>query len=113
LVTPKLTGTLLPGITRDSIMLIARELGYAAEEGTVSVEQWARDLEQGSLSEVFACGTAAVITPVGTVKFEGGAFEIHGRECGPVAMRIREHLLAVQHGIAPDTHGWMHPVSLS
>ncbi|HEY8943984.1 MAG TPA: branched-chain amino acid aminotransferase, partial [Polyangiaceae bacterium] len=63
LVTPKLTGTLLPGITRDSIMLIARELGYAAEEGTVSVEQWARDLEQGSLTEVFACGTAAVITP--------------------------------------------------
>jgi branched-chain amino acid aminotransferase len=110
LVTPRLTGSLLPGITRDSILALAPDLGYAAEEATISVEDWERDLASGELSEVFACGTAAVITPVGTVKFEGGSWPIHGGESGPVAMRIREQLLAIQHGLAPDSHRWMHAV---
>lgn len=110
LVTPRLTGSLLPGITRDSILTIAPELGYSAEEGSVSVEDWERDLASGALTEVFACGTAAVITPVGQVKFEGGAWSVNGGQTGPVAMRIRERLLAIQHGTAPDTHGWMHRV---
>ncbi|HET9930511.1 MAG TPA: branched-chain amino acid aminotransferase [Polyangiaceae bacterium] len=110
LVTPRLTGSLLPGITRDSILTIAPELGYSAEEGTVSVEDWERDLASGALTEVFACGTAAVITPVGQVKFEGGSWSVNGGQTGPVAMRIRERLLAIQHGTAPDTHGWMHRV---
>jgi branched-chain amino acid aminotransferase len=111
LVTPKLTGSLLPGITRDSILKLAADLGYEAAEGTISVEDWERDLASGALTEVFACGTAAVITPVGTVKFEGGTWPIHGGESGPVAMRVREALLAIQHGIAPDRHGWMHAVA--
>ncbi|MFZ5889752.1 MAG: branched-chain amino acid aminotransferase [Myxococcota bacterium] len=110
LVTPRLTGSLLPGITRDSILTLASELGYEAAEGTISVEDWERDLTSGALTEVFACGTAAVITPVGQVKFEGGEWSVHGGETGPVAMRIRDHLLAIQHGNAPDTHGWMHRV---
>lgn len=110
LVTPKLTGALLPGITRDSILTLAPELGYAAEEGSVSVSDWISDLESGRLSEVFACGTAAVVTPVGRVQFEGGSFAINGGESGPVAVRIREHLLAIQHGRIPDRHDWVHPV---
>jgi branched-chain amino acid aminotransferase len=110
IVTPRLTGSLLPGITRDSILALAADLGYAAEEATISIEDWERDLKNGELSEVFACGTAAVITPVGTVKFEGGSWPIHGGESGPVAMRIREKLLAIQHGLEPDTHGWMHRI---
>lgn len=111
LMTPRLTGTLLPGITRQSILELAGDLGYAAEEGMISVEDWIRDVENGSLTEVFACGTAAVVTPVGTVKFEGGSLTIHGGECGPVAMRVREALLAIQHGSAPDRYGWMHFVT--
>jgi branched-chain amino acid aminotransferase len=111
LVTPKLTGSLLPGITRDSILRLAPDLGYAVEEGTISVQDWERDLKSGELTEVFACGTAAVITPVGTVKFEGGSWLIHGGESGPVAMRIRDRLLDIQHGIQPDEHGWMHVVA--
>ncbi|MGC4086478.1 MAG: branched-chain amino acid aminotransferase [Polyangiaceae bacterium] len=110
LVTPRLTGSLLPGITRDSILQLCAQLGYEAEEGTISVEDWERDLKSGALSEVFACGTAAVITPVGQVKFDGGEWSVHGGETGPVAMRIRDQLLAIQHGSAPDTHGWMHRV---
>jgi len=110
LVTPKLTGTLLPGITRDSILKLAAELGYAAEERMLSVEDWERDLKSGALSEVFACGTAAVVTPVGEVKFDGGAWTIHGGTTGPVALRVRETLLGIQHGTLPDRHGWMHSV---
>lgn len=110
LVTPRLTGTLLPGITRDSILRLAPELGYSPEEGTIRVSDWVRDLENGSLTEVFACGTAAVVTPVGMVKFEGGSLSINNGEFGPVARHIRQHLLDLQHGKLPDVHGWMHRV---
>jgi len=110
LVTPKLTGTLLPGITRDSILTLAADLGYTAEEGTISIDDWERDLASGELTEVFACGTAAVITPVGHVKFTGGEWLIHNGATGPVAQTVREALLAIQHGSAPDRHGWMHRV---
>ena len=110
LVTPSLTGTLLPGITRDSILTLAKDLGYETEERTVTTKDWGRHLETGELTEVFACGTAAVVTPVGTVKFDGGEWTIHGGEPGPIAARVRETLLSIQHGLAPDRHGWMHRV---
>ena len=110
IVTPKLTGTLLPGITRDSLLTIAKDLGLGAEEGTISIEEWERDAKNGTLSEVFACGTAAVITPVGEVKYAGGSYLVNNGETGPVAQKLRDALLAVQHGTAPDVHGFMHRV---
>ena len=110
LVTPKLTGTLLAGITRDSLLTIASDLGYVCEESTISIDDWERDLNSGTLSEVFACGTAAVITPVGEVKFEGGGWLVNGGKPGPVAERLRSALLAIQHGTAADQHGFMHRV---
>lgn len=109
-VTPELTGTLLPGITRQSLLQIARDLGYQAEERRLSVEQWRADVASGSLTEVFACGTAAVITPVGHVKANGFEMTINGGENGAVTMALRDALLGIQHGTAPDTHGWMHKV---
>lgn len=112
LLTPALTGSLLPGVTRDSLLTLARDLGYHAEEGTMTVEQWQRDAESGAMTEAFACGTAAVITPLGTVKGVSGSFSMGGGGTGPVAGTLRERLLAVQHGHAPDAHGWMHPVVL-
>jgi len=108
--TPRLTGTLLAGVTRQSLLSLARDLGYEAEEGTMSVEQWQADVASGTMTEVFACGTAAVITPVGQVKSSEGAFSINGGETGPVAARLRAELLAIQHGLSPDKHGWMHQV---
>lgn len=110
IVTPRLTGTLLAGVTRHSLLTLARDLGFEAEEGTMSVEQWQADLQSGAMTEVFACGTAAVITPVGQVKSSDGSVLIHGGETGPVAARLRSALLDIQHGLAPDRHGWMHQV---
>src|SRR2546430_9726266 len=72
LMTPALTGTLLPGITRDSLLVLARGLGYRVEDGRISVDEWRAGCEDGSLAEVFACGTAAVITPVAAAKLAPG-----------------------------------------
>lgn len=110
LVTPQLTGTLLAGVTRDSLLKLAADLGYGIEEKMVSVQDWEDGLNDGSLIEVFACGTAAVITPVGEVKFAGGKWDINGGEFGLHARKLREALLAIQYGQAPDPHRWMHRV---
>ncbi len=106
-VTPELTGTLLPGITRDSLLQLAREQGFRAEERKISVDEWRAAVNDGRMTEAFACGTAAVITPVGHVKSRQGEWSINRGETGPVAAKLREVLLNLQHGLAPDTHGWM------
>ncbi|WP_330330999.1 branched-chain amino acid aminotransferase [Streptomyces sp. NBC_00536] len=112
IVTPELTGSLLPGITRDSLLTIARDLGYTVEEGRISTEDWQKDVENGTLTEVFACGTAAVITPVGSVK-SARAEWVHGDgQPGEVTMRLRKALLDLQTGRTPDTHGWMHRIQI-
>ncbi|MBT2451693.1 branched-chain amino acid aminotransferase [Streptomyces sp. ISL-43] len=110
IVTPELTGSLLPGITRDSLLTIARDLGYTAEEGRITTEDWKRDNENGTLTEVFACGTAAVITPVGSVKSERANWTQGDGEPGEVTMKLRKALLDLQTGHTADTHGWMHPL---
>lgn len=111
LVTPALTGTLLPGVTRDSILTLGRDLGLEVEERRISTQEWEEGCADGSISEVFACGTAAVVTPVGEVKHAGGGFTVADGESGAVTMKIREALLGIQQGTAPDPHGWMLPVA--
>ncbi|MFB6815515.1 branched-chain amino acid aminotransferase [Streptomyces sp. NPDC056347] len=110
IVTPALTGSLLAGVTRDSLLQVARDLGYESEEGRVSIDQWREDSANGSLTEVFACGTAAVITPVGTVKCASGEWVQSGGTPGEVTMKLRERLLDIQRGVVEDAHGWMHPL---
>jgi branched-chain amino acid aminotransferase len=110
IVTPELTGTLLPGITRVSLLQIAKDLGFKSEERRVTVEEWEAALLEGRMTEAFACGTAAVITPIGAVKSRKGEWVINNRETGPVAAKMREALLNLQHGLAPDAHGWLHTV---
>ncbi len=111
LVTPDLSsGTLLPGITRESLLVLARDLGWGAVERRYSVDEWQADLESGKLKEVFACGTAAVITPVGHVKSTRGAWTVADGEAGPVATKLRQTLLDIQHGRVKDTHGWVHRI---
>ncbi|QKW09386.1 branched-chain amino acid aminotransferase [Streptomyces sp. NA04227] len=110
IVTPTLTGSLLAGITRDSLLKVARDLGYESEESRVSLDQWRADTENGTLTEVFACGTAAVITPVGTVKTASGEWTQSGGEAGEVTMKLRGSLLDIQTGKAEDKHGWMHGI---
>lgn len=110
IITPSLTGSILEGVTRDSLLTVARDLGYTSEEGRVSIDQWQRDAENGTLTEVFACGTAAVITPVGTVKRTGTEWQQSGGEPGEVTVKLREALLDIQRGTSEDKHGWMHPL---
>jgi branched-chain amino acid aminotransferase len=112
LLTPELSGSLLPGITRDSLLKAAADLGIPAEEGRISVEQWRAAADSGEITEVFGCGTAAVVTPVGTVKSKKDQFKVGGGEAGPVTLRLHEHLLAVQHGTVEDTHGWLHTIAV-
>jgi len=110
IVTPELTGTLLPGITRRSLLELAKDFGFETQERKLSFQQWREDVAAGRMTEVFACGTAAVITPVGKVKANGFEMCINNLENGPITMALREALLAIQHGTAPDNHNWMHTI---
>ncbi|MGP3690895.1 branched-chain amino acid aminotransferase [Streptomyces sp. IBSNAI002] len=110
IVTPELSGALLPGITRDSLLRLASDLGHPVEERKISTGEWHQGCADGTLTEVFACGTAAVITPVGSVKSARADWTVGTGEPGPVTMRLRKALLAIQGGQAPDTHAWLHKI---
>lgn len=107
LVTPELSGSLLPGITRDSLLQLASDAGFAVEERKIDVDEWRKGAAAGEITEVFACGTAAVITPVSHVKFADGEFTIADGEPGEVTMALRDTLTGIQRGTFADTHGWM------
>jgi branched-chain amino acid aminotransferase len=110
IMTPALTGTLLPGITRDSLLTLAPELGIPASEGKISVDEWRGGCESGEITEVFACSTASVITPVGTIKGTAGGWQVGDGTPGPVTLRLREELVGIQYGQIPDPHGWTHKI---
>ena len=109
--TPKLTGTLLAGITRDSILTVAKDLGYKVVEGMISTDEWRDGIASGEITEIFACGTAAVVSPVGAAKSAQGTWVTGDGNPGPITMQIRETLLGIQHGTIADTHGWNKRVS--
>ncbi|SCL34144.1 branched-chain amino acid aminotransferase [Micromonospora pallida] len=110
LVTPPLTGTILPGITRESVLTLATEAGLTVREQPVSFADWQADAASGRLREVFACGTAAVITPIGHVRFPDGEFAIGAGEPGRVTMGVRQQLVDLQRGVVADPHGWVRRV---
>jgi branched-chain amino acid aminotransferase len=107
LVTPPLTGTILPGITRDSIMALARDEGLTVREERYGLDQWRADAQSGKLVEAFACGTAAVVTPVGKVAGREGDFTIGTGGPGQLTQKLKSRLVAIQRGEAPDPHGWV------
>jgi branched-chain amino acid aminotransferase len=110
MMTPAPTGSLLHGITRDSLLKLGPDLGIPAHEGKISVEDWRSGCASGEITEVFACGTAAVITPVGAVRSASGDWLIGDGTPGPVTMRLREELVGIQTGSRPDPYGWIHPL---
>jgi branched-chain amino acid aminotransferase len=110
LMTPALTGTLLAGITRNALLTLGADLGYEVEEGRLNAADWEAACADGSLTEVFACGTAAVITPVGSVKSAHGSWQVSDGGPGETTMRLRQALVEIQRGAAPDRHGWLHRV---
>ena len=111
LVTPPLTGTILPGITRNSIIQLARDAGLAVREEPYSFADWQADAASGRLTEAFACGTAAVVTPIGTVASREGRFTIGDGGTGETTRRMLDTLEAIQRGRAPDPHGWRMPMA--
>jgi branched-chain amino acid aminotransferase len=108
LVTPELTGSILEGVTRASILELAKEVGLTPEERRVPITEWKEGVASGEIREVFACGTAAVITPVGELRWEGGsAPSTAGEEGGEVTRTLRQRLLDIQYGRVEDAHGWL------
>ena len=106
-ITPPLTGTILPGITRDSLIALARDQGLSVREERYSLDQWRADAASGELVEVFACGTAAVVTAVGKVTDRDGSFTVGSGGPGQLTQKLRARLVAIQRGEAPDPHGWV------
>lgn len=107
MITPPLSGTILPGITRESLITLAREEGMTVREERYSLDQWREDAASGHLVETFACGTAAVVTPVGKVAGRDGEFTIGSGGPGQLTARLRERLVSIQRGSAEDNHGWV------
>lgn len=106
LITPELTGTILEGITRDSVIQLAKDRGMTVEERRVTLDEWDSGVQDGTITEVFACGTAAVITPIGELL--DGDRTIASTGTGEVTQAIRDELLGIQTGAVEDRHGWMH-----
>lgn len=107
IVTPPLTGTILPGITRTSIIEIARDLGMKVSEAPYTLEQWRADGQSGKLAEAFACGTAAVIASIGEIISSNGSFRLNNATETPVAKKLKEQLVGIQRGSIADSRGWV------
>lgn len=105
-VTPQLTGSVLPGITRRSCIQLLQDWGVPVEERLVSVEELLSAARDGRLEEAFGCGTAAVVSPIGELVFGQEQAVIHQRQIGPLTQRLYDVLTGIQYGTAPDPHGW-------
>lgn len=106
LATPELTGTILPGITRDSVIRLARYLGIPTVERRISIEEVIEGARSGRLKECFGTGTAAVISPVGRIYYKGVEYQINNEKTGPLARRLFDYLTGLQYGEIEDIFGW-------
>lgn len=113
IVTPPLTGSILPGVTRRSVIELGRDLGYEVAEEMVDVHEMMADLKSGKITEVFGCGTAAVIAPVGKFGYQDETIVINDNKSGPVAGRLYKELTDIQFGRAPDRFGWTHTIHVN
>ena len=111
LITPSLDGTILPGITRDSVLHIARHWELKVTERRISLDEVMAALQSGSLKEIFASGTAAVISPVGKLAYQEKTFLINGGKVGPLAQKLYDFIVGIQYGRRKDPYGWMERVA--
>ena len=109
-VTPKLTGTILPGITRRSIIELLKSWGETVEERVIGIDEFVDLYHQGKVEEVFGMGTAAVVSPIGKLNYEGEDMVFNNDEIGPYAQKIYDTLCGIQRGTEPDPFGWVIPV---
>lgn len=105
-VTPMLNGSILPGITRNSILHVCRDWGYEVEERRISVDELIEAAHSGALEEVFGTGTAAVVSPVGKLRYKDDVIEIGGGKIGELTQKLYDELTGIQWGRKPDPYGW-------
>jgi branched-chain amino acid aminotransferase len=110
LVTPDLNGSILPGITRASVIELARNLGYAVEERRISIDEVIHGLTSGSLTEAFGSGTAAVISPVGSLNYQSRDYPVNRNQVGAITRELYTKLVDIQYGNAPDSFGWVREI---
>jgi branched-chain amino acid aminotransferase len=110
LITPPLQGTILPGITRKSVLQMAPDLGLTPEERRMTIGELAEGIQSGKVTEVFGAGTAAVISPVGKIGYKGEEFVINDNKTGRIAQLFFDSLTAIQYGVAEDKYNWVHVV---
>lgn len=113
IVTPELSGSILPGITRKSVLQLGPALGYEVSEERVDVHEMLAAVEAGRITEVFGCGTAAVIAPVGKFAYEGKEYTVNDYKVGPVSQRLYDELTGIQFGRRPDPYGWIYTIKVN
>ena len=110
LVTPALNGSILPGITRDSILKLAPDMGYEAEERAISIDEVIEGIAGGRLTECFGSGTAAVISPVGSLHYRGRDYRLGEGKTGQVTGKLYNRLVDIQYGRVEDPYGWVQEI---
>lgn len=110
ILTPSLSGSILPGITRDSVLTLAPELGFEVEEGKLDIHEILHDIQSGKITEVFGCGTAAVISPIGNLSFKDKDYPINDNKPGPVSKTLYDELTGLQYGRCEDRFGWLESI---
>lgn len=110
IVTPMLSGSILPGITRMSCIAVLKEKGFEVEERLLSIDELADALENGKLEEAWGCGTAAVVSPIGELCYKGVKYPVNNGQIGETTQMLYDTLTGIQWGKLEDTFGWTHPV---
>ena len=108
--TPALTGSILPGVTRKSCIEVLKQAGYPVEERLLSVDELERAMDEGTLEEAWGCGTAAVVSPIGKLAYKDKTFVVNGGAIGPVTQMLYDTLTGIQWGKIADPYGWTKPV---
>ena len=110
IVTPALTGSILPGITRKSCIEVLKNMGYEVEERLLSVDELVDSMKTGKLEEAWGCGTAAVVSPIGTLCYEDTEYTVNGGGIGEVTSKLYDTLTGIQWGKKEDTYGWVYKI---
>lgn len=111
LVTPELTGSILAGVTRESVLTLARDLGFTTEQRAIDIHVLMDEIREGKVTELFACGTAAVVTPVETLRYGTDTLHLPNAANGTVATQLYNRLTGLQFGTVPDEYGWVRRVA--
>ena len=112
LVTPALRGTILPGVTRDSVLHLVREMGITTDERQISIDEIVDGVSSNTLHEAFGCGTAAVITAIGSIGYRDNLYEINNGVAGELSQKLYHSIVGIQRGEIEDVHGWTRVISI-